>query len=104
MLEMTLGELSIALSPVKQEGAGTTHADVNVEKVIDAIAAGKLRSGNKGIILRVPQVTALMHTWHSPGSMVVDFIFKSSFEGKVDVGWNFQRVGTIKKYVITCFW
>ncbi|KAF8249912.1 hypothetical protein K440DRAFT_581558 [Wilcoxina mikolae CBS 423.85] len=96
MLEMTLGELSIALSPVKQEGAGTTLADVSVEKVIDAIDAGKLRSGNKGIILRVPHVTALMHTWHSPGSMVVDFIFKSSFEGKVDVGWNFQRVGTIK--------
>lgn len=93
VLKMTLGELSIALSPVKPEaGAG-----VDVQKVIEAIASGKLKSGNKGIILRVPRVEAVMRTWHIPGSTVVDFTFKSSFEGKVDVGWNFQRMGTIKK-------
>lgn len=91
VLQMTLGELSISLSPA------TRLADVDVEKVIEAIASGKLRSGNKGIILRVPQVTAMMCTWHTPGSTVVDFEFESSFEGKVDVGWNFERVSTIKK-------
>jgi hypothetical protein len=100
-LSMTLGELSVALSPVqKHEGPGGTLADVEVEKVIAAVFMGKQKSGNKGIILRVPQVEAGMRTWHKPGSYQVDYEFKSSFEGKVDVGWNFQRVGVIKGYVI----
>lgn len=97
-LEMALGQLSVALTPVKNESAAVSSlADVDAEKVIQAVAASKLRAGNKGIILRVPQVTARMETWHSPGSMVVDYSFKSAFEGQVDVGWNFARVSTIKK-------
>ncbi|CCX30950.1 Similar to Protein CSF1; acc. no. Q12150 [Pyronema omphalodes CBS 100304] len=96
-LSMTLGELSVALSPVqKHEGPGGALADVEVEKVIAAVFMGKQKSGNKGIILRVPQVEAGMSTWHKTGSYQVDYEFKSSFEGKVDVGWNFQRVGVIK--------
>jgi hypothetical protein len=98
MLEMTLGQLSVALSPVKHDGEGTTLADISVGMVINGIAAAKQKLGTKGIILKVPQVTAKMHTWHSPGSMKVDYIFKSAFEGQVDVGWNFQRVSFIKGY------
>ena len=94
---MTLGQLSIAVSPVKQDGQSTTLADISVERVINGIAAAKQKLGTRGIILKVPQVTAKMYTWHSPGSMVVDYIFKSEFEGQVDVGWNFQRVSFIKK-------
>ncbi|KAA8910540.1 hypothetical protein FN846DRAFT_938964 [Sphaerosporella brunnea] len=96
MLEMTLGQLSVALSPVKYDGLGTTLADVSVGRVINGIAAAKQKLGTRGIILKVPQVTAKMHTWHAPGSMMVDYIFKSAFEGQVDVGWNFQRVAFIK--------
>jgi hypothetical protein len=98
MLEMTLGQLSVALSPVKHDGQGTTLADISVGRVINGIAAAKQKLGTRGIILKVPQVTAKMHTWHSPGSMKVDYIFKSAFEGQVDVGWNFQRVSFIKGY------
>jgi hypothetical protein len=98
ILEMTLGQLNIALSPVKYDGLGTTLADISVDRVIKGIAAAKAKLGTRGIILKVPQVTAKMHTWHSPASMKVDYIFKSAFEGQVDVGWNFQRVSFIKGY------
>lgn len=94
MLEMTLGQLRIALGSVKRVDLGATLADVGVEDVIRAAT-----SSRGGIILKVPQVTAYMHTWNSPGSMKVDYVFKSKFEGQVDVGWNFSRVTFIKEYV-----
>jgi len=99
MLEMRLGELSIALAPVKQDGQGTTLVDVSAERAINGISLAKQKLGARGMILKVPQVTAKMHTWHSPGSVEVDYIFRSAFEGQVEVGWNFHRVGFIKKYV-----
>jgi hypothetical protein len=94
-LKMTLGQLRIALSPVKKASVDASPADVSVEKVIAAVNGSK-----GGIILKVPQVTASMHTWHTPGSTAIDYIFKSEFEGQVDVGWNFSRVSFIKGYVL----
>ncbi|KAI5781462.1 hypothetical protein EDC01DRAFT_665825 [Geopyxis carbonaria] len=90
MLQMTLGHLAVAVSPVKHQNPGT-NAEVDVHDVINAAISSK-----GGIILKVPQVQAKMETAHTPESNTIDYIFKSAFEGQVDVGWNFSRVGYIK--------
>lgn len=94
-LEMTLGELRIALASVKRLEKGISLADVSVEDIVH-----HARGARGGTILKVPQVTAFMHTWHKAGSTNIEYIFKSAFEGKVDVGWNYSRVSFIKKFVI----
>ncbi|CAZ86039.1 unnamed protein product [Tuber melanosporum] len=88
-LEMTLGELRIALSQIRR--AEVLSQDFTVEDIVRNSGATK-----GGTILKVPQVTAFMHTWNKAGSMDIDYIFKSAFEGKVDVGWNYSRVSFIK--------
>jgi len=92
-LEMTLGELRIALSQIRR--AEVLSQDFTVEDIVQN--SGVTRGGT---ILKVPQVTAFMHTWNKAGSMNIDYIFKSAFEGKVDVGWNYSRVSFIKGYVL----
>lgn len=94
-LEMTLGELRIALASVKRLEKGTSLADISVEDIVH-----HARGARGGTILKVPQVTAFMHTWHKAGSTEIEYIFKSAFEGKVDVGWNYSRVSFIKKFVV----
>lgn len=94
-LEMTLGELRIALASVKRSEMSTSLADVSVEDIVNHASGAR-----GGTILKVPQVTAFMHTWHKAGSTEIEYIFKSAFEGKVDVGWNYSRVSFIKKLVI----
>jgi hypothetical protein len=37
-----------------------------------------------------------METSQTPTSSHIDYIFKSSFEGKVDVGWNYARISFIR--------
>lgn len=91
-LEMTLGELRVALAPIKRPEMGTSLADVSVEDIVH-----HARGAKGGTILKVPQVTAFMHTWHKAGSAEIEYIFKSAFEGKVDVGWNYSRVSFIKR-------
>ncbi|KAG4221949.1 hypothetical protein PC116_g29575 [Phytophthora cactorum] len=38
----------------------------------------------------------MMQTWQSPESRTIEYIFKSSFEGKVEVGWNYSRISFIR--------
>ncbi len=37
-----------------------------------------------------------MQTWQVPRSRQIDYIFKSAFEGKVEVGWNYSRISYIR--------
>jgi hypothetical protein len=37
-----------------------------------------------------------MQAWQVPGSTHIDYIFRSAFEGKVDVGWNYSRISFIR--------
>ena len=67
--------------------------EVKIEDIISNATGSK-----GGTILNVPRVTAGMHTWSVADSNQIDYIFKSAFEGKVDVGWNYARVSFIKKY------
>jgi hypothetical protein len=62
---------------------------------IESVVASALNARG-GTILRVPKVVATMQTWQTAASNRIDYIFKSSFEGKVDVGWNYNRIAFIR--------
>lgn len=90
-LGMTLGQLSVALASVAQPKGPRAVSELTVEDVVASAATAK-----GGTILRVPKVIAAMQTWQAPGSNSIEYIFKSSFEGKVDVGWNYSRISFIR--------
>jgi hypothetical protein len=90
-LGMTLGQLSVALSAVPAPKNSRPVAELSVEDVAESA-----RSARGGTILRVPKVVATMHTWQDPSSNHIDYLFRSSLEGKVDVGWNYSRISYIR--------
>lgn len=90
-LGMTLGQLSVALSSVQAPKKVKPVGELTVEDIVSAA-----KSAKGGTILRVPKVIATMHTWQAPGSNHIDYVFKSSLEGKVDVGWNYSRISFIR--------
>lgn len=89
-LGLTLGELRVALSSVNRP---TTPV---LEELSVSDVAGRATGSRGGTILKVPRVVASMETWQKPGSNQIQFIFKSAFEGKVDVGWNYSRISFIR--------
>ncbi|KAK9367831.1 hypothetical protein V1509DRAFT_647370 [Lipomyces kononenkoae] len=89
-LELMLGQFLVALSTTKgfQEDLNL----VSVEKFVQHTGDAK-----GGIIMRVPAVSVSMKTWQRIGMMTtVEFIFRSVFEGRVDVGWNLGSVNFIR--------
>ena len=90
-LGMTLGQLRIALAGITRASVPRTLGEVSVADVV-ASATGS----RGGTILKVPTLVATMETWQSPESTHIDYIFKSSFQGKVDVGWNYSRISYIR--------
>ncbi|TKA83927.1 hypothetical protein B0A55_00209 [Friedmanniomyces simplex] len=90
-LGMTLGQLQVALASVRRVSVVPKALDVSVDEVVSSAVSAK-----GGIILRVPKVVASMQTWQAPDSNNVDYIFKSLFAGKIDVGWNLSRINFIK--------
>jgi len=91
ILGLTLGQLRIALSGVKKIDLPKSVGDISVEDVVS-----NATSSRGGTILKVPKVEAIMQTWQIPSSNHIDYIFKSSFEGKVEVGWNYSRISYIR--------
>jgi hypothetical protein len=89
-LGLTLGQLRVALSPISRSDP------VTVEKLLVNETAVRVIETRGGTILKVPRVVAIMETWQVPGSNQIDYIFRSSFEGKVDVGWNYSRISFIR--------
>ncbi|KIW08946.1 uncharacterized protein PV09_00860 [Verruconis gallopava] len=90
-LGMTLGQLQVALTAVQQPTGPRTLQEITVDDVVTTAVQSR-----GGTILRVPKVIATMETWQSPGQMTIEYIFKSRFEGKVDVGWNVGRISFIR--------
>jgi len=90
-LGMTLGQLRIALSGITRSTAPKTLREVSVDDVVSYATGSR-----GGTILKVPKLVATMQTWQSPESTHIDYIFKSSFQGKVDVGWNYSRIGFLR--------
>ena len=90
-LGMVLGQLRIALASIARTSAPKTLGDVLVQDVVNAATDSR-----GGTILKVPKLVATMQTWQNPHSTAIDYIFKSSFQGKVDVGWNYSRISYIR--------
>jgi hypothetical protein len=90
-LGMTLGQLQVALASVRRVTAVPKALDIAVDDVVSSAV-----NARGGTILRVPKVVASMQTWQAPESNNVDYIFKSLFDGKIDVGWNLSRIDFIK--------
>lgn len=89
-LGLTLGELRVALS-------GTNRPrSADMEKLSVDEVARRATGARGGIILKVPHLVARMETWQRPGSHQISYIFRSTFEGKVDVGWNYSRISFIR--------
>ena len=91
ILDLTLGQLRIGLATVRDAEGPRTLTDLSVEDVV-ARATGS----RGGTILKVPRVHAAMETWQSPKTNRIEYIFKSAFEGKVEVGWNYSRISYIR--------
>ncbi|MCJ1282222.1 hypothetical protein MMC26_001545 [Xylographa opegraphella] len=90
-LGLTLGQLRIALSVVANPSVPKTLGDVTVDEVVRSATGSR-----GGTVLKVPKVVASMQTWQIPDSNHIDYIFRSSFEGKVEVGWNYSRISFIR--------
>jgi len=85
-LDLALGTMGIALSPLKRMG-GKELGEMKVEKWIKHVS-----SMRGGVILAVPETEGSMWTKQEEGSDIVEHIFKSRLDGKVDIGWNYGSV------------
>ncbi|KAH7031139.1 uncharacterized protein B0I36DRAFT_289015 [Microdochium trichocladiopsis] len=92
VLGLTLGQLRIGLAGVRS--TSTTSPSVNDLSVEDVVQSATGSRG--GTILKVPRVEAVMQTFQKPDSRTIEYIFKSAFEGKVEVGWNYSRIVSIR--------
>ncbi|KAK4235864.1 hypothetical protein C8A03DRAFT_36266 [Achaetomium macrosporum] len=92
ILGLTLGQLRIGLAGVRTpSGPPKTLSELSVDDVVQSATGSR-----GGTILKVPKVEAVMQTWQRPESKRIDYIFKSAFEGKVEVGWNYSRISYIR--------
>ena len=85
-LDLSLGALGIALSPLRRM-SGKELAEMKVDKWITHVS-----SMRGGVILAVPETEGSMWTKQEEESDIVQHIFKSRLDGKVDIGWNYGSV------------
>lgn len=90
VLGLTLGQLRVALSGISRP----SYVDIEELSVKDITRRANDSRG--GTILKVPQLIASMETWQQPGLHEIEYIFRSTFQGKVDVGWNYSRISFIR--------
>jgi len=90
-LGMSLGQVRLALATMTRPNAKAL-GEVSVTEVID-----RATSARGGTILKVPRLVASMQTWQQAQSNVIEYIFSSTFHGKVDVGWNYSRINIIRR-------
>lgn len=92
-LDMKLTELMVALSTYRKP-----IARVNALQEMDISEyVTRSREAKGGTIIGIPICDISMQTWQDFESYnIVDYIFLSSFGGRVDVGWNLGSVNFIK--------
>ncbi|KAI3335863.1 hypothetical protein F4824DRAFT_462712 [Ustulina deusta] len=91
ILGLTLGQLRIGLAAIRGPEAPRALKDIQVEHVVENATGSR-----GGTILKVPKVEAVMETWQRAKSRNIQYKFKSAFEGKVEVGWNYSRISYIR--------
>ncbi|PTU19637.1 hypothetical protein P175DRAFT_0441051 [Aspergillus ochraceoroseus IBT 24754] len=89
-LGLTLGQLRVALSAIVRSGP-VAMEDLLVDEITHRVIESR-----GGTILNVPRLVALMETWQKFGTHQIAYTFRSTFEGKVDVGWNYARISFIR--------
>ncbi|KAJ6096533.1 hypothetical protein N7486_007279 [Penicillium sp. IBT 16267x] len=89
-LGLTLGQLRVALSGISRPSSAQLE-ELSVDEIAQRAAGSR-----GGTILKVPRLVAGMKTWQVPGDREIEYIFHSTFEGKVDVGWNYSRISFIR--------
>lgn len=89
-LGMTLGQVRVALSAVSRPNTKVV-GEVEIAEVID-----RATTSRGGTILKVPRLVASMQTWQEAHTQIIEYIFRSTFQGKVDVGWNYSRIRFIR--------
>lgn len=89
-LSMSLGEVRLALSNMTRANAKAL-GEVSITEVVDRVTAAR-----GGTILKVPRLVASMETWQELHSNIIEYIFHSTFHGKVDIGWNYSRISIIR--------
>ena len=89
-LGLTLGQLRVALANVNRSNTQAL-GEVSIGDIVTRSTGSR-----GGTILKVPKVVATMQTWQAVLSNNIEYIFKSTFEGKVDVGWNYARISFIR--------
>ena len=90
-LSLTLGQLRVALSGVSRPSMPRNVGEVAIDDVVTSATGSR-----GGTILKVPKVVAAMQTWQLPESTRIDFTFTSSFQGNIDVGWNYSRISFLR--------
>ena len=90
-LGMSLGQLRVALASLTRASVPKTSGEISMSDVVASAA-----NSRGGTILKVPKLVASMETWQRLESTQIDYTFKSSFQGKVDVGWNYSRISYIR--------
>ncbi|EAW14366.1 putative fermentation associated protein (Csf1) [Aspergillus clavatus NRRL 1] len=89
-LGLTLGQLRVALSGISRPSSA------DIEELLVSEIANRAIGSRGGTILKVPRLVASMETWQTPGIPRIEYVFRSTFEGKVDVGWNYSRISFIR--------
>ncbi|THC98809.1 hypothetical protein EYZ11_001717 [Aspergillus tanneri] len=89
-LGLTLGQLRVALSGIVRPNT------MGIEELLVSEIAKRVIGSSGGTILKVPRLVATMETWQKLRVHQIDYIFRSTFEGKVDVGWNYSRISFIR--------
>lgn len=89
-LGMRLGQVRVALASINRPNTKAL-GEVSVPDVIDRATGSR-----GGTILKVPRLVSSMQTWQTANSNTIEYIFRSIFEGKVDVGWNYSRISFIR--------
>ncbi|KAK9480850.1 hypothetical protein V1514DRAFT_301676 [Lipomyces japonicus] len=90
-LKLLLGQFLVALSTTK------SLKDHDLNAVPIPVFVQNASEAKGGIIMRIPAVSVYMKTWQPVDNQsTVEFIFKSTFDGRVEVGWNLGSINFIR--------
>ena len=91
-LSLQLGQVRIALSSVPRTLSRTSFEELAVSTVVQQSTGSR-----GGTILKVPRLVAAMRTHQADAKAThIEYGFRSSFEGRVEVGWNINRINFIR--------
>ncbi|CAN6638185.1 protein Csf1p [Trichomonascus vanleenenianus] len=93
-LKMRINQFIVSLSNMRRPALNADDSnDVRVLDFVSFVA----ENSRGGTIISVPTSSVEMSTWQEISKKVIEYKFNSSFEGRVDVGWNLGSVNFIRE-------